>query len=87
MLLDVSPSVVRTRTVIRYQLPATGRTSLRVLDIAGRVVRDLPVGVGRSGVTAWDCRDDAGRAVAPGIYFVRLAAPDSELQAKVVLTR
>jgi flagellar hook assembly protein FlgD len=35
----------------------------------------------------WDGRDDAGRGVAPGIYFVRLTAGDVAQTRKVARLR
>ena len=36
---------------------------------------------------AWDGRDDAGRAVAGGVYAVRLRAGDGEQVRKVALVK
>jgi len=83
------PSPFRAHTVIRYTLDAERRTLLQVLDPAGRVVRTLRAANMRRGAysISWDSRDDAGRQVAPGVYFVRLATgPGSEV-AKVVLVK
>jgi flagellar hook assembly protein FlgD len=44
--------------------------------VAGRRVRALLDGQRAAGLhqAAWDGRDDAGRAVASGVYFYRLQA-------------
>jgi hypothetical protein len=36
---------------------------------------------------AWDGRDDSGRGVASGIYFVRLEARDFQASRKMVLLK
>ncbi|UCG44167.1 MAG: VCBS repeat-containing protein [candidate division WOR-3 bacterium] len=87
LALEVSPSVLRGIARISYQAPAPGPASLQILDIAGRIVRELETVRGRPGAAVWDCRDAAGRAAAPGVYFIRLSTAEAELQRKAVLTR
>jgi hypothetical protein len=70
--------------------PATGsqelllsverRTDLtvRVYDVAGRLVRSLhhgPLGVGTTAIP-WNGRDDEGRPVAAGVYLLRVSGED-----------
>jgi hypothetical protein len=65
----------------------TERVRLSVHDLAGRTVRlllDGPPGSGR-GRTAWDGRDDAGKAVAPGVYFARLSQAGVTRSLPIVL--
>jgi glucose/arabinose dehydrogenase len=54
---------------------------LRIIDVAGRVVRRLPV---TQSMAYWDGRDDRGRGVAPGTYWV--AAPGTT-PARIVRLR
>ncbi|MDQ7065890.1 MAG: lamin tail domain-containing protein, partial [candidate division KSB1 bacterium] len=66
--------------LIRYDLPmVTGRVHLFVFDIRGRRVRQLlnnaPTGSQRTVI--WDGRDDAGRVLPLGLYFVHLQAIDA----------
>jgi flagellar hook assembly protein FlgD len=44
-----------------------------VYDVSGRLVRRIDSGVYPAGhrVATWDGRDEHGRDVAPGIYFVQ----------------
>jgi len=62
---------------------------LQVYDVAGRRVRELLNGRVDSGehVLAWDGRDDTGRQMAAGVYFVRLSGPAGTTQARVTLLR
>jgi hypothetical protein len=66
---------------------AEGR--LRVIDVGGRHVRDLwrgPVCV--TGVTAsWDGRDEAGRTVGSGIYFLSFEAAGRRSMLRLVALR
>jgi hypothetical protein len=81
------PSPFRFRTTINYSLPAAGRATLVVYDLAGKLVRtlvsgNLPAGAGR---VSWNRTDDAGRAVARGVYFCRLQADGTNLSRKLVV--
>ena len=62
---------------------------LDVHDVTGRRVRRLvrgPHPVGRY-ETRWDGRDEGGRHVATGIYFVRLRVGDEIWTRKAVILR
>jgi hypothetical protein len=73
-LLRIEPNPFQESTTIRYALPKEGAATLRVYDIGGRWVRTLIDGPQPAGTHAidWDGRDDAGVALAAGVYFVRL---------------
>lgn len=62
---------------------------VKIWDASGRLVRSLgrtPIEAGRRGLT-WDLRDDAGRLVASGAYFVRVTSGDESLTARVRVLR
>ena len=88
--LSAAPNPFNPRTRIDFELPADGTASLIVLDARGRIVRQLLVeenlGPG-SHQTTWDGRDLAGREVASGVYFVRLAANGLVSTQKLTLVR
>jgi hypothetical protein len=75
--------------LVEYGLPQQGQTSLSVYDVAGRLVRELAKGTFEGGrhVHAWDGRDQRGREVSAGVYFVRLQAGLQCLVQKVVVAR
>jgi len=57
----------------------------RVVDVAGRLVRSLPVGDRR---LVWDGRDAEGRSLAPGVYWIEARdAGGGTARTRVVLTR
>ncbi|MEO6462438.1 MAG: metallophosphoesterase, partial [Candidatus Eisenbacteria bacterium] len=68
-------------------LPGAGPVSLAIFDAAGRRVRALPIAHGEAGpqVARWDGNDDAGRPVAAGVYFARLAFAVARRTARVVM--
>lgn len=82
--LEVSPSVLTDRVFIRAaNVPESG-VGLEVLDALGNRVRSFPAGV----LTAsWAGKDDAGRALAEGVYFCRLVAGNYSTVRKVLLAR
>ena len=50
-------------------------TDMKTIGVLGAGQREL----------VWDGRDDAGRAVASGVYFVRAVVGDEALTGRVVV--
>ena len=80
------PNPFRSNTTISYLLPKPGPASISVVDATGRVVRMLSATRVASSLSR-DGRDDAGRALSPGVYFVRLSTASGTMNAKVLLQR
>jgi hypothetical protein len=83
------PNPFGSGTILSYGLPVAGEVQLKVFDAAGRCVRTLaqgPQAAGRYSVT-WNGRDDKGRQLANGVYFVGLRAGEQRLQRKATLLR
>ena len=81
---DSYPNPFNPAVVLPLDL-ATDATevSLRVHDVLGRRVRQVwqgPLGAGQHRFT-WDGRDEAGRAVAAGVYVYRVEM-DGRVEAK-----
>jgi len=78
----------RGATALRFGLAAAARATLAIHDPSGRRVRTLAAGEFGAGehALAWDGRDDAGRSVAPGLYFARLEAPAFTASCRIVRT-
>ena len=70
------PNPFNASTTIPLLLPRPGHVDLEIYDVLGQRVRQLVNTTLPAGVhpTAWDGRDDAGRPVAGGVYFIRLEA-------------
>jgi len=81
------PNPFRGRTSIRLALPRPGNVSLTVVDAAGRRVRKLMDGPHAAGAleVAWDGRDEGGRRVAAGTYFVRATDGGTTASTKVTV--
>lgn len=85
--LDARPNPFNPRTEIQLVLAAPGPVRVSVHDLAGREVAellraDLAAGERR---LAWDGRDHGGRAVAAGVYVVRVDAGGEVAGRKVTL--
>lgn len=78
------PNPVRDETRFAFSLASTQRVQLELLDLQGRVVRILADGEQAAGTNevALD-----GRALANGVYLVRLATHDGVLTRKVLVAR
>jgi hypothetical protein len=89
MLRQNVPNPFRDETSIRYELPARAQVSMKIYDVSGRLVRTLKEGEVPAGyhALAWDRKDEAGRDVASGVYFCRLATPGYAEARKMILIR
>ena len=75
-LAGFRPNPFFRQTSVTFELARPARVTLEVYSPAGARVRglaELAYDPGRHAVT-WDGRDDAGRRVPPGVYFVRFTA-------------
>lgn len=69
-----------------FSLATGGAVQMDVVDVASRRVRVLARGEFPAGtqVIPWDGRDDAGRLVGSGVYFVRLKSGGTRLERTLV---
>jgi hypothetical protein len=83
------PNPFNPQTHISFRLPRAGHVSLAVYNVRGQQVSELvdwQQGAGEHVVT-WDGLDDAGRAVASGIYFYQLTAGEFSETRKMLLLK
>jgi hypothetical protein len=87
--LGAAPNPFSAATGLRFRLAEPGPVRVRVHDAAGRRVRTLDVAARPAGeqTVAWDGRDDAGRTVAAGVYWVEIRSGDHGARGKVVRLR
>jgi hypothetical protein len=83
------PNPFNPSSRVGFEVPSFGPVSLIVYDAGGRRVRALIDGALASGVhsVAWDARDDRGRAVGSGVYFLRLQAAARSASIRLVLVK
>jgi hypothetical protein len=88
-LLRNYPNPFNPVTKVAFTLERSAQVSLRVFDVQGRAVRTLLDSYLSSGprVIAWDGRDDRGRQLASGTYFLRLAGGGAYLSRTVNLVK
>ncbi|MBN1434974.1 T9SS type A sorting domain-containing protein [Candidatus Fermentibacterales bacterium] len=81
-----SPNPFAGETVISFGTPAAGRATLRVYDMAGRLVRTLTDGdlPAAQHSVVWDGRDQSGSEVGTGVYFCRLESAGQSISHKLV---
>lgn len=88
-LYPAHPNPAHGSTNLAFALPRTGEVTLRVYDMAGRLVKTVFQGQADAGdaVKVWDGRQDDGAPVAGGIYFYRLETGNEVLTRKLTLVR
>lgn len=87
--LAASPNPFRSQTGITLDVVRSQNVRLTVHDPGGRLVRTLiaaPLEAGRR-TLLWDGRDDRGRAVADGVYLIRLATETDSRAVRVARVR
>ncbi|MFN2371111.1 MAG: FlgD immunoglobulin-like domain containing protein, partial [Candidatus Krumholzibacteriia bacterium] len=90
VLLPAAPNPFNPRTQVRFTLAEPGPVTLRVYDVAGRRVRtllDRRVLAAGSHAAPWLGNDDRGRAVASGVYVIRLETGATARTGRVVLAK
>ena len=82
-----SPNPASGRVRLDFALPRAGGARMEILDLAGRRVRgvfDGTLGAGTH-VFHWDGRRDGGKALAAGIYLIRLSADGESRSRRVAI--
>jgi hypothetical protein len=85
-LTRLSPNPTSGGTQMQYAVARAGRVRIEVLDVSGRIEETLVDRIHTPGryVLTWDGVGRRGRT-SPGVYFVRLAAPDQMKTRKLAI--
>jgi len=88
-LYPVRPDPMAGNGTIRYSLTREGEASLVVYNALGQVVRTLVNGRVSAGLheVIWNGRNEDGRSVAPGAYFLRYQAGGQEAVGRLVVVK
>ena len=99
-LLQTAPSTYRLSqsypnpftsggTTVDFDMPATERISMVILDIRGRVVRTLINNEERFGYQSvqWDAKNDDGDDVSSGVYFYQIRSSNFNAVGKLVYVK
>jgi hypothetical protein len=83
------PNPFNPETQIRYALPHDSEVNLFIYNVLGQKIRTLVAQRQTAGYfeVVWDGANDAGDAVASGIYFCRLQAGRHDETRKMILMR
>jgi hypothetical protein len=87
--LSARPNPFNPTTTVVFEIKESSPVSLRIYDARGSLVRTLHNEVLSVGLhhTEWNGRDNSGRAVATGVYFVRLETRHQRVTHKVVMIK
>jgi flagellar hook assembly protein FlgD len=87
---SVTPNPFSGSLRLQYEVPAAGGdVSLRIYDLAGRLVARPVAGPHKGGVynSQWNAIGRDGHRVPPGVYMVQLQMGPKSVLRRVVLTR
>jgi hypothetical protein len=75
--------------VLHYVLTRGGRVTIQVFTLDGNLVKVLERSSKSAGeyAVSWNGRNNGGRAVARGLYFIRIVAPDIDEIRKVMVVK
>jgi hypothetical protein len=88
-LLPSVPNPFNPRTRIRFAVAEAGPVRVAIYDVTGRLIRDLVSESMNAGSheEVWQGRDNNGRQVPSGAYYVRLVTPDGTDSRKIMLLK
>ncbi|GBU29216.1 hypothetical protein R84B8_02780 [Treponema sp. R8-4-B8] len=90
ILNNVINSDKKEITYIRYNLPRSGRVTVQIYTLDGTLVKSIRRNEQREAgtyVDTWDGSNNGGRAVARGMYFVRVVGPDIDEIRKIMVVK
>ncbi|GMO23011.1 MAG: hypothetical protein Ta2B_02100 [Termitinemataceae bacterium] len=89
ILQNVINPLLGEQTALNYILTKSGQVTVQVFTLDGTLVRTLYRGVRDPGeyTAMWDGKNLGGRAVARGMYFIRIVAPDIDEIRKVMVVK
>jgi len=84
-ILNASPNPFNSQVHINYAVPNRQEVKLKIYDMLGRKVRSLESTIKEKGqhTLNWDARDDSGRQLVAGTYFVEMTAEDKNYFCKI----
>jgi hypothetical protein len=87
--LSCAPNPARDALRLSYQLYKGSEVDLFVADLAGRSVVQLESGFQSPGAHGmmWDGRDESGRRLAPGVYWVTIRAEGRRSAVRIVMAQ
>ena len=91
LLYQSYPNPMNPVATIKYSIKESGHVTLRIYDVAGRVIKELVNEEKQASPTpysvVWNGTDDSGRQVASGVYFCQMEAKNFASAKKLVILR
>lgn len=83
------PNPFNPSTTIRFSLPESAMVSLKVFNVKGQLIKTLSTRNFTAGTheLLFDGRDETGKSVASGIYYIKLTAGQSSNTKKIMLMK
>lgn len=87
-IAGISPNPFKLSTEICFLTGESGQVEIAIYDLSGHLVRGLHRGFLPAGETRmnWDCCNQSGEEVQPGVYFCSLTRAGSVVSRKLVFT-
>jgi hypothetical protein len=81
------PNPFNRSTTIKYSVRKSGDVTIKIFDIAGKLVRNLVNGNKKPGAYSinWDGTDDLKKKLPAGVYFYRLKVSDGNSETKELI--
>jgi streptogramin lyase len=88
-VLGNRPNPFNPRTEIFFRMPATDRVEIVIVDVRGRELRRMDLGVLEAGSHSalWNGDDSRGAEVSSGVYFYLVITGNESRTGKMVLVR
>ncbi len=85
--MDIIPNPFSTTTIISFSLPQSDKITVKVFDIAGRLVATLANAEMQKGnhQLEWNATDKTGNAVAPGVYICEVSNKNGVIKTEKVV--
>ncbi len=89
ILNNVINPVEGEKSVLTYELEQSGLATIQVFSLDGDIVKVLHRGRQGAGTYTfiWDGKNEGGRIVARGIYFLRIVAPGIDEYRKILVVK
>ncbi len=89
MLSQNYPNPFNSRTIIKYNLPADGKVTIKIFDILAREITTLINQVETSGehYVSWYAKNNSGNNVTSGVYFYNMLFNNRSISRKMILAR
>jgi hypothetical protein len=82
------PNPFSEKTDIRYQIPDNSIVSLKIYDATGRLVKQWDnTTIQQSGHVIWDGRNNFGKRVPTGVYFLKLSTEQFSTTKQLLLVK